>query len=520
LTTTTNTTTGRWVLFAAILASSMAFIDGSALNIALPSIQEALAATGSDLLWIVNAYALFLAALILVGGSLGDRYGRKRIFMIGIALFAAASLACGLAPNTNVLIAARAIQGVGGALMIPGSLALIAASFEPSQRGRAIGTWSAFSTLTTILGPVLGGELAGRGLWRFIFFINIPLALAALAVLYAKVPESRDESAPAELDYLGALLVTFGLAGITYGFIEAPRLGWRDPLILIALFGGIIALVAFVLVEMRSPHPLIPLAIFQSRTFTGTNAMTLFLYAALAGALFFLPLNLVQIQGYPAALAGRAILPFALSLVILSRWAGGLVDRYGPRLLLTIGPLITGVGFLLLSRPGLTGGPADYWTTFLPPILTLGVGMGITVAPLTTAVMGSAPAHYAGSASGINNAVARTAGVLAVAIMGAIALLTFQNNLAARTSTLELPAEAHTALQAEAEKLGEAQPPTSLPPATQTAVEQAIKQSFNTMFRLMNYIAAALAWISALLAALLVEKRITSPDTLSSSLPN
>lgn len=488
----------------------MAFIDGSALNIALPTIQQALGATGADLLWIVNAYALFLAALILVGGALGDRYGRKRIFMIGIALFAAASLACGLAPNTTLLIAARAVQGVGGALMIPGSLALIAASFASAERGRAIGTWSAFSTLTTILGPVLGGELAGRGLWRFIFFINIPLALLALAALAIKVPESRDERASAELDYPGAVLVTVGLAGITYGFIEAPRRGWLDPLILVALLGGLVALVAFVVVERRSSHPLIPLAIFQSRTFTGTNAMTLFLYAALAGALFFLPLNLVQMQGYHAAIAGRAILPFALALVILSRWAGGLVDRVGPRLPLTIGPIITGAGFFLLSRPGLTGGPADYWTTFLPPILALGIGMGITVAPLTTAVMGSASVQYAGSASGINNAVSRTAGVLAVAIMGAIALLTFQNGLTTRTAALALPAEARAALQAEAEKLGEAQPPANLPAEDETAVAEAIQQSFITTFRLMNYIGAALAWISALLAAVLVEKQISS----------
>lgn len=502
--------TGRWVLVSAILASSMAFIDGSALNVALPSIQEALAASGPDLLWIVNAYALFLAALILVGGSLGDHFGRKRIFMIGIGVFAAASLACGLAPTTMILIVARAVQGVGGALMVPGSLAIIAACFESAERGRAIGTWSAYSTLTTILGPVLGGELAGRGLWRFIFFINIPLALVALVILYLKVPESRDEKAAAELDYPGALLVTLGLAGITYGFIEAPRRGWGDPLILVALVGGLAALVGFVLVERSSRHPLIPLAIFQSRTFSGTNALTLFLYAALAGALFFLPLNLVQIQGYGQAMAGRAILPFAASLMILSRWAGGLVDRTGPRLPLTVGPIITGVGFLLLSQPGLTEGPADYWTTFLPGIIALGIGMGITVAPLTTAVMGAAPANYAGSASGINNAVARTAGVLAIAIMGGIALLAFGNALARQTEELELPAEARAALQAEAEKLGEAEAPAELPAETKTAVEQAIREAFITTFRLMNGIAAGLAWISAGLAAVLIEKKPTS----------
>jgi hypothetical protein len=281
-------------------------------------------------------------------------------------------------------------------------------------------------------------------------------------------------------------------------------------LILVALIGGLVALVAFVLVERSSRHPLIPLDIFQSRTFSGANALTLFLYAALAGALFFLPLNLVQIQGYGQAMAGRAILPFAVSLMLLSRWAGGLVDRTGPRLPLTVGPLITGVGFLLLNRPGLTDGPADYWTAFLPGILTLGIGMGITVAPLTTAVMGSAPANYAGSASGINNAMARTAQVLAIAIMGAIALLAFGNALARQTEGLELSAENRAALQVEAEKLGEAQAPADLPAEARAAVEQAIREAFVTTFRLMNGIAAGLAWISAGLAALLIKKELAS----------
>lgn len=498
------TTTGRWVLLATILASSMAFIDGSALNVALPRIQIDLSATGVDLLWIRSAYSLWVASLILVGGSLGDHLGRKRIFAIGIAIFAAASLVCGLAPTTGVLIAARAVQGVGGALMIPGSLAIISAFFPPDQRGRAIGTWSAFSTITTVLGPVIGGELASRGLWRAVFFINLPLAVIALATLYLKVPESRDETAPPQLDYLGAFLAMLGLAGITYGFIQGPELGWSIPIVL-ALVVGFGALIAFVVVESRSDHPMVPLRLFKSRTFSGANALTLFLYGALSGALFFLPLNLVQVQGYTEAEVGRSFLPFAILLTLLSRFAGGLADRYGPRLLLTVGPAITGLGFLILSLPGVTGGSSDYWTTYFPGIVVIGVGMGITVAPLTTAVMGSVSSSHSGTASGINNAVARTADVLATAIIGAVVLVTFNAALDTRTADLGLAPETRSALLSESVKLAGAEPPAGLPTETETVVVQRIKLAFVDTFRLAVLIGTGMAWLSALLAALIIE---------------
>jgi len=395
-------TVGRWILFATILASSMAFIDGSALNVALPSLQADLQASGAQLLWIVNAYMLMLAALILVGGSLGDKLGRKKVFMIGIGLFLLASLACGLAPTVALLIGARVVQGVGGALMIPGSLAIISASFGDDRRGRAIGTWSAATTLVTIAGPLLGGFLADNGLWRGVFLINIPLGVAALLVLLFKVPESRDEQAAPGIDYLGAALASLGLAGLTYGFISAPQLGFGDPLVFGTLLGGVIALAAFVLVEARSRHPMMPLQLFRSRTFSGANLLTLFLYGGLSVGIFFLSLNLVQAQGYSQSLAGLAFTPLAVLISVLSRLAGGLADRFGPRLPLIVGPSLAGLGFLLFAFVGLTAGPPSYWTTFFPGILLFGIGMAITVAPLTAAVMGALPSHYAGTASGIN----------------------------------------------------------------------------------------------------------------------
>src|SRR6266508_1656626 len=496
---------GRWVLFATILASSMVFIDGSALNVALPALQADLHASGTQLLWIINAYLLMLAALILIGGSLGDKLGRKKVFMLGIGLFMLASLGCGLAPSADFLIAARVVQGVGGALTIPGSLAIITASFDSDRRGRAIGTWSAATTLVTIAGPVLGGFLAGAGLWRGVFLINLPLGIAALLVLYFKVSESRDETVDRAIDYLGAILVALGLAGLTYGFISAPTLGFDDIQSAGALVVGVGALAAFVVVESRTPHPMLPLRLFRSRTFSGTNLLTLFLYGALSVGIFFLSLNLVQVQGYPQSVAGFAFIPFVLLLGFLSRWTGGLADRYGPRSSLIIGPALAGLGFLLLAFVGLTNGPSDYWATFLPGIVVFGIGMAVTVAPLTTAVMGAVAAHYAGTASGINNAVSRTAGVLAIAIVGAAALLAFAGALDRRTAQLNLADTARTALHAEANQLGAATVPAGVAPEQAAAVATAIKLAFVDTFRVVMLLCTGLAWLSAAMAALLVE---------------
>lgn len=502
-----SSNTGRAVLLATILASSMAFIDSSALDVSASALQLDLGLNGSQLLWVVNAYLLFLSSLILVGGSLGDRYGRKRIFMIGIFLFTAASVACGFAQDANFLIAARAVQGIGGALMVPGSLAIISAYFPPDQRGKAIGTWSTFSTLTTLGGPVLGGWLAGHGLWRAVFFINVPLAAIALYTLVRHVPESRAERAEGRLDIPGAALATIGLAALTFGFLQAPDYGLSDARVLGALALGVVALVAFLMVEARSPNPMMPLRLFRSHTFSGANLLTLFLYAALRVAPFFFTLNLIQVQGYPPEVAGATFLPFSILLALMSRWSGGLIDRIGARIPLIVGPAITALGFALMALPGITAGPEQYWTTYFPSVIALGIGMGITVAPLTTAVMGSAPQGSTGVASGINNAVARTAGVLAVAILGAFAIGIFGSNLDARTNTLDIPEQAKVELREQAPQFGAAMPPASLTAEQAASASEAIKLSFVDTFRLIAGIATVLAALSAVMAALLIEKR-------------
>ncbi len=422
-----NISVERWTLISTILASSMVFIDFTALNVALPAIQKDLDISGKSLLWIINSYSLFLSALLLVGGSLGDLYGRKKIFIIGIIIFSLSSFLCGISPGKELLITARAFQGIGGALMVPGSLAIISAIIPAKRRGKAFGTWSTFSALTTIIGPVLGGWLAGLGLWRVIFFINIPIALFTIGALIIKVPENRDESAK-KLDITGAVLATLGLSGITYGFLEASEKGFGNSIIQLALIIGFLSLVAFVFFEKKSNHAMMPLNLFKSKTFSGVNVMTLFVYAALSATLFFLPLNLIQVQGYPEEIAGLTLLPFAVILAGLSRLSGIFSDNFGARKPLIIGPILSGLGLLFLTFPKLTAGPSDYWSTYFPGIVLIGIGMGIVVAPLTAAVMASVPEQNSGIASGINNTMARTAGLLAIAVMGAIIIISFKSD--------------------------------------------------------------------------------------------
>ncbi len=409
----------------------MVFMDGTIVNIALPVLQRDLDASMNDVQWIVEVYLLFLSALILVGGSAGDRFGRRRMFAVGVAVFAASSLWCGLAASVPQLIAARGLQGVGGALLVPGSLALISASFREKDRGRAIGTWSGYSAIAAGLGPVFGGWLVDHVSWRWAFGFNVPLGLCVVAVLYWRVPESRDQDA-ADLDLVGALVATVGLGGLVFGLVEAANRGFYDPIVIGALLGGALGLAAFVLHERRARSPMVPLTLFRSRAFGGANFVTLLLYAALGGTLFFLPFNLMHVQNYSATAAGAALLPFIFLVFFLSRWSGGLVGRWGSRPPLTVGPVIVAAGFALLAWPEIGG---SYWTTFFPGILVMGFGMAISIAPLTTTVMNSADVRHAGIASGFNNAVARTAGLMAVALFTLVVTSRFNADLDRRLAS-------------------------------------------------------------------------------------
>ena len=493
---------GRWVLAATILASSMAFIDGTVVNVALPFLQTSLNATAIGLQWVIEAYALFLSALLLVGGSLGDRYGRRRIFNIGVVVFAIASAGCGLAANIEQLIAARAVQGIGGALLVPGSLALISSSFSEKERGKAIGTWSGFSAMTTAIGPVLGGWLVEHVSWRAVFFLNLPLALAVLVISVWHVPETREEN-NGRLDWHGAALATLGLGGLVFGLIESPRRGFGDSLVIVTLVGGIVCLVLFVVHEARAKNPMVPLRLFRSTDFAGANVLTLLLYAALSGMMFFFTLNLVQIQGYSATAAGASLLPFIVIMFSLSRWSGGLIDRFGARLPLIVGPAITAVGFAMLAWPGIN---PNYWTSFFPAVVVLGLGMAITVAPLTTTVMGSVKEEQAGIASGINNAVSRTAGLLAIAVFGVVILHGFSYKLGTRLNEMGIDEQLKRSVYEQRVKLAGLQVPETADAGTQAQMKQAVADSFVFGFRLIMWISAALALASALSSWLMIGK--------------
>jgi len=405
---------GRLVLAGTVLGSSLAFIDGSAVNLTLPVIQRQLGGDAASAQWIMNAYMLMLGALVLAGGAAADRYGRKRVFLLGVALFSAASLACGLAPGLPMLIAARAVQGVGAALLVPASLAILGASFDKQARGQAVGIWAGAGGLVSAGGPVLGGWLTDTVSWRAVFLINLPVAVLAVILLGLGARESRSaQTGP--LDWIGAVLATLGLAAVTWGLTEAPTLGFGDTAVLAGLLGGAVALGAFLMVERRAASPMLPLALFRSLAFSGANGLTLLLYAAFGGALFVLPFDLIQARGYDATRAGAALLPLSAGLIVLSPLAGRLTAMVGARTMLTAGPVLAGLGFAIL---GATATRADYWTGVFPGLAVLALGLGIAVAPLTDAVLESVADSYQGAASGVNNAVARIAGLLAVALAG------------------------------------------------------------------------------------------------------
>jgi EmrB/QacA subfamily drug resistance transporter len=482
----------------------MAFIDGTVVNVALPALQQAFGATATDMQWVVESYALCLATLILLGGALGDRLGRRRIFALGVTIFSAASIACGLATSIRWLIIARAVQGVGGALLVPGSLALIGATFPDERRGRAIGIWSAASAGTAGIGPVLGGWLVQAASWRWIFWLNLPLALTTLAIIWRRVPESRDPSAPRRLDFAGATLATLGLGALVFGLTEASRRGMRDPVVDASIACGALLLVGFLLVEARQRAPMVPLDLFRSHTFAGANLLTLLLYGALGGAFFFVPFDLIQVQHYSPAKAGGAMLPLIAAMFLLSGPAGRLADRYGPRVPLVIGPLIAAAGFALLALPG-TGG--SYWTTFFPGMTVLGLGMSMSVAPLTTAVMSAAGPERAGIASGINNAIARTAGLVALAVFGVIASQRFDRSLHHRLDVSGTPLAVRRVVEQERGKLAGAPVPESVGRELRARIQDARDRAFVDAFREVMLISSALAVGASFSAWLLIGRR-------------
>ena len=503
---------GPWILAAAILGTSMAFIDSTVVNVALPALQSTFQATVIDVQWVVESYGLFLGALILAGGAAGDLFGRRKIFLTGVALFAFASAVCGMAQSIQQLMAARALQGLGAALLTPGSLAIISASFPEKERGRAIGTWSGFSAITTALGPVLGGWLIQHASWRWIFFINMPIAAVVVVISLWRVPESCGAEAK-RLDYLGALAVTLGLGTLIYGLIESPLLGWGHPIVFVSLAAAMVCLLAFPFVEKRAASPMVPLKLFRSRTFSGANLLTLFLYAALGIFFFIFPMNLIQVQGYSATAAGAAALPLILLMFFLSRWSGGLVTRYGSKLPLIVGPMLAATGFALFAVPSIGG---SYWTTFFPAFVVLGFGMSVSVAPLTTVVMGAVDQNHAGAASGINNAVARVAGLLAIAVFGIVMVQAFAVRLDHTLSLLEVSQQVHDEMNSNRTKLAAIAIPRDLDPHQAQEVKTATSGAFVFGFRVVACSCALMALASALAASLLIAgesatRKSTSP---------
>lgn len=419
-------TTGRAVLLTTILGSTMTFIDGSVVNVALPVLRAKLNASAGEAQWIIESYMLFLSSLLLVGGALGDRWGRRKVFVAGTVIFTAASVWCGLTSGVRQLVFARGVQGIGAALLVPGSLALISANFTKENRGRAIGTWAGFTSITAGIGPLIGGWFTDHLSWRWIFFLNAPLAVVVVAVAVSRIPESRGKAETGRIDWAGGLLATAGLFGLVFGLVEGGSRGFATTRVVASLALSVASLLGFVGVERFGKSPMMPPSLFRSRTFTGANLLTLCLYCALGAATFALPFNLIQVHQYTVVQAAASLLPFVAVMALLSSWAGQLVSRYGPRLPLSIGPTVAAAGFLLLAR-ATSGG--SYWSNILPGVLVMSLGMAISVAPLTTTVMTSVSEGHAGVASGINNATSRVAMLIAVAVAGLVSGESFASGL-------------------------------------------------------------------------------------------
>jgi EmrB/QacA subfamily drug resistance transporter len=498
---------GRWILTATLLASSTAFLMGTAVVVALPVIQAEFATSISGIQWVVNAHLLSLASLLLIGGSLGDKFGRKRIFMAGITLFGIGAVLSALAGSAGQLIAFQALQGVGSALMIPQSLAIINACFLERERGQAIGLWAGLSGGIAALGPFLGGWLVENVSWQAVFLMPVPILLAALTVTYLFVPENKSPQLR-RLDWPGTLLIFIGLLGLAYGLISGPVSGWTAPLVLAGLIGGPIAIALFILLERRQPDPLVPLGIFRNRLVAGANTVTLFLYFALNGVIFFLVLNLQQIQGYSPATAGLALLPPIVLITFLAGPAGALADRTGPRRQMILGPLIVGAGMALLT----TGGAeSSYFVHFLPGMILFGLGMALVIAPLTKSAL-SVESRLSGAASGVNNAVSRIAALLAVAILGAIIISVFTARLDDTITTSNLTTPEKEQILNQSEKLGGIVIPDSFSEAARQVAESAVRDSFVYGFRWAMGICVVLAFTGAAVSYVLIHSPPPAPE--------
>jgi EmrB/QacA subfamily drug resistance transporter len=490
-----------WVIAAASLGSGMAFLDSTVVNVALPAVQADLRASAREAQWVYGAYALVLAALVLIGGSLGDRYGRRRVFVLGAAIFAATSTWCALAPGSGQLVAARAVQGIGGALLVPASLAIVGASFEGRLRAKAIGLWGALSGTAMAGGPILGGWLVEEVSWRAAFLITPAMAVVAILIALGHVPESRDPEAR-RLDLVGAVLATTGLGGLVYGLIESSASGFANPVVLTALLLGAVALLAFVFVERRGKNPMVPPSLFRSRDFTGANLVTLLFYMSLTGSLYFVPFLMMQVHGYSAFVTGSVFLPFVAMALLLGRLSGRICARFGAKVPLVVSSLAAAVGFVLFALPGVEHG--SYWTSFFPAMVVQGFGMALIITPLTTVALGSVDGEHSGVASGVNNAMARVAGLLAVAVLGLFAYGAFSATLDARLEAMDLPGGVRSHLETAKADLAAAEAPEGVDAGTAAQIERAIDESFVAGFRAVMAVSAGLALASALAAAVLV----------------
>ena len=484
---------GRWVLLATILASSMSFLDSTVVNVALPTLQRDFGAELSSVAWVVDAYVLTLTAFILLGGSFGDIFGRRRALRLGLVVFATGSFLCGFAPTLLLLDLARAVQGIGGALLVPSSLAILTASFDPSERGRAVGLWASLAGIGAAIGP-LAGLLVDAISWRGIFFLNLPIAVFVFVVALPRVPESRDLEAEPHIDLPGAAIAVVFLAGLTFALIEGSSLGWTSPAVLTGFAAGAVGFVAFIVTERRSRHPMVPLSIFANRTFSSVNIATLVIYAALGGASLYLVLDVQQGRGFSAVVGGASLLPLTLTLLVGSPIAGRLADRVGPRVPMTIGPAVAGTGLLLAAA---TAHVPSYWASVFPSVLIFAVGLALTVAPLTTAVLSALGPNRAGIASGVNTAISRFGGLVAVAILPALSLAGFTHGLEQRLSFSSVDVPVRNEMIAARAEQGALSPPAGLSPAESAAVVDVVRASFADGFRWVMSVCAVLLWAGA-----------------------